>query len=123
MGGSFAIYKKLQDYFANTQGQFQFNGQYSGRDFADFLLGTSNQYQEQVFKGVGYWNAISSAAYIHDNWRATHPLTLNLGLRWDGIPHTYEANNNMSNFYPNRYNPALAPLFVPGTNDTEIAPA
>ena len=34
-------------------------------------------------------------------------LTLNLGLRWDGVPHTYEANNRMGNFYPNLYNPSL----------------
>jgi hypothetical protein len=28
---------------------------------------------------------------------------LNLGLRWDGVPHTYEANNQSANFYPNLY--------------------
>ncbi|PYX34217.1 MAG: hypothetical protein DMG81_20225, partial [Acidobacteria bacterium] len=137
IGGSFAIYKKVQDYFANTQGQFGFDGSLTkpsgcvavpkvtacGFDFADFLLGMSNNYQEQAFKGVGHWNAISPAAYIQDNWRATQRLTLNLGLRWDGIPHTYEANNNMANFYPNRYNPAQAPVFVPGSNDTQIDPS
>jgi len=137
IGGSFAIYKKVQDYFANTQGQFGFDGSLTkpsgcvavpkvtacGFDFADFLLGLSNNYQEQAFKGVGHWNAISPAAYIQDNWRATQRLTLNLGLRWDGIPHTYEANNNMANFYPSRYNPALAPVFVPGSNDTQIDPS
>jgi carboxypeptidase family protein len=137
IGGSFAIYKKVQDYFANTQGQFGFDGSYTkpsgcvavqkvtacGFDFADFLLGLSNNYQEQAFKGAGHWNAISPAAYFQDNWRATKRLTLNLGLRWDGIPHTYEANNNMANFYPSRYNQALAPIFVPGTNDTQIDPS
>ena len=35
-------------------------------------------------------------------------LTLNLGLRWDGIPHTYEANHRMSNFYPNLWDPTKA---------------
>ena len=120
-GGSFAIYKKDQDYFANTQGQFSFNGGFSGNDFADYLLGLSNNYQESAYKGTGYWNAISPALYVQDNWRTTRRLTLNLGLRWDGIPHTYEANNNMSNFYPNLYNPANAPIFVPGSNFTQIA--
>ena len=38
--------------------------------------------------------------YIQDNWRTTSRLTLNLGLRWDGLPHTYEANGRESNFYP-----------------------
>ena len=36
---------------------------------------------------------------------------MNLGLRWDGIPHTYEANHLSSNFYPNLYNPAFAATF------------
>src|SRR6185369_11295475 len=40
-------------------------------------------------------------------------LTLNLGLRWDGVPHTYEANNRMGNFYPNLYDPAQAALLNP----------
>jgi hypothetical protein len=35
-----------------------------------------------------------------------------LGLRWDGIPHTYEANNRYSNFYPNLYNSANAATFL-----------
>jgi hypothetical protein len=45
-GASWAIYKKVQDVFANTQGGFSFNGQYSGNDFADFLLGYANNYSE-----------------------------------------------------------------------------
>ncbi len=54
LGGSWALYKKIQDYFANTQGNFTFNGTYTtpsaaqctpgpnqtcGSDYADFLLG------------------------------------------------------------------------------------
>ena len=36
-------------------------------------------------------------------WRATQRLTLNLGLRWDGIPHTVNPQGQVSNFYPNLY--------------------
>ena len=61
----------------------------------------------------GFWNNVSYAAYVQDNWRATHRLTLNLGLRWDGVPHTYEANNRMGNFYPSLYNPADAAILLP----------
>ena len=112
LGASWSIYKKVQDYFATTQGGFTFDGSFSGSDFADFLLGYAQQYQEFALKGTGYWNNQSPAAYIQDNWRATHRLTLNLGLRWDGIPHTYEVNGNQSNFYPNLYNPASAAVFA-----------
>jgi hypothetical protein len=121
-GGSWALYKKAQDYFAETQGGFGFNGFYTGNDFADFLIGYAQSYNENAYKGTGYWNAVSPDAYIQDNWRATRRLTLNLGLRWDGIPHTYEANENQSNFYPNLYNPSDAPVWVAGSNFGQISP-
>ncbi|MGA3350406.1 MAG: TonB-dependent receptor [Candidatus Sulfotelmatobacter sp.] len=110
-GFSWALYKKVQDYFANTEGNFNFNGNFTGNDFADFLLGYAQQYEEDAVKSSGHWNNVSYAAYVQDNWRATHRLTLNLGLRWDGAPHTYEANHQSANFYPNLYNPANAATF------------
>jgi hypothetical protein len=110
-GASWAIYKKIQDYFADTEGQFNFNGSFSGNDFADFLLGDAQQYEEDAVKSSGHWNNISLAAYFQDNWHVNRRLTLNLGVRWDIAPHTYEANQQSSNFYPNLYNTANAATF------------
>lgn len=110
-GFSYAVYKKIQDAFANTQGNFTFNGSFTGYDFADYLLGYGQSYSEDGAKISGHWNNVSPAAYIQDNWRVNSRLTLNLGMRWDGIPHTYEANNLSSNFYPNLYNAANAATF------------
>ncbi len=121
MGGSWAIYKKVQDLFGNTQGSFTFNNNFTGNDFADFLLGTASGYNELAVQDSGKWNNVSWAAYVQDNWRVNHRLTLNLGLRWDGVPHTYEANNRMGNFYPNLYNPADAPIFADAAGNN-IAP-
>jgi hypothetical protein len=42
-------------------------------------------------------------------------LTLNLGMRWEGIPHTYEQNHRFSNFYPSLYNAADAGIVSPTT--------
>jgi hypothetical protein len=119
MGGSWAIYKKVQDLFGTTQGAFSFTnggGTYTGNSFSDFLLGLPQNYSELAVQDHGYWNNVSWVGYFQDNWRVNHRLTLNLGLRWDGAPHTYEANNRMGNFYPSLYNAASAATF--DTNHT-----
>ena len=120
-GASWLYYKKVQDVFASTQGNFQFNGSYTGNDFADFLLGYSNNYNEAAVKDFGLWNSQSWAAYIQDNFRVNNRLTLNLGLRWDGIPHTYEANDRGANFYPELYDPNRRPIF--NEDGTTISPS
>lgn len=122
LGGSWAIYKKVQDLFGNTQGLFNFNGSYTGNDFADFLLGYANSYNELALQDRGYWNNTSWALYAQDNWRVTPRLTLNLGLRWDGVPHTYEQNRRTSNFYPGLYDPAKAAVIESSGNISPNSP-
>jgi hypothetical protein len=122
MGGSWALYKKVQDLFGQTQGGFGFDGTFTGNDFADFLLGNAKSYQELAVQDHGLWNNVSWAAYIQDNWRVNRRLTLNLGLRWDGVPHTYEANNRMGNFYPELYDPAKAALLNPDGTINPLSP-
>ncbi|MEZ5287966.1 MAG: TonB-dependent receptor [Vicinamibacterales bacterium] len=42
----------------------------------------------------------STAFFVQDDWRATDRLTLNLGLRYDFMTPSYEADNRMANFDP-----------------------
>jgi Carboxypeptidase regulatory-like domain len=122
LGGSYAIYSKTQDLFGDTQGSFKFDGSFTGNDFADFLLGYAKSYTELAVQDHGVWKNNSPALYIQDNWHVNSRLTVNLGLRWDGIPHTYEANNRQSNFYPQLYNQANAPIFLAGSGNNAISP-
>jgi hypothetical protein len=127
-GGSWLWFVKDQPLQDSPQGGFNFNGSFTGYDYADFLLGLSNSYSESPLKDTRHWNSVSWGAYVQDDWRATRRLTLNLGLRWDGMPHTAEINGQMANFYPRLWNAAgAAAAFAPGSgmgfanaNGTEI---
>jgi carboxypeptidase family protein len=121
-GGSWAIYKKVQDLFGTTQGSFGFDGTFTGNDFADYLLGYAKSYGELAVQDHGFWNNVSWAAYAQDNWRVNRRLTLNLGLRWDGVPHTYEANDRMGNFYPSLYDPSKAAVMNPDGTINSASP-
>ncbi len=122
IGASWMLYKKIQDLFGDAQGSFAFNGSYTGNDFADFLLGYSSSYTELAVQDAGHWDNKSYDVYVQDNWKVKPRLTLNLGLRWDGIPHTYEENNRQSNFYPGLYNPSNAAIVLPSGNISPNSP-
>ena len=42
----------------------------------------------------------TTSAYINDNWKATPRLSLQIGLRYDALPHAWERNNDLENFDP-----------------------
>ncbi len=117
---------KNQKIFEDTAGTYKFDGTATaasigkqgtpGVGLADFLLGDSSNFSQgelQDFVSIAF-NTFSS--YAIDNWRASKRLTLNLGLRWEGLPHAYDTNNRASNFYPNLYNPADAAQFTTPTS-------
>ena len=110
-GGQFMRYHKNQDIFGNTQGNFNFDGSFTGNAVADMLLGYAKSYSELAIEDRGHWRTSTASFYATDNWRATTRLTLNLALRDEVVPHAYDVQNRMSNFYPNLYNPANAPAF------------
>lgn len=110
-GGQFMRYHKNQDIFGNTQGNFNFDGSFTGNAVADMLLGYTKSYSELAIEDRGHWRTSTGSVYATDNWRATTRLTLNLALRWEIVPHAYDVQNRMSNFYPNLYDASKAPTF------------
>ena len=117
-GFSYMFTHKWQQYQLNAGGQFNFGTQ-TGNSLGDMLLGLASSYSEPVNVGFVQISNNTFTAYAMDDWRATSRLTLNLGLRWEGLPHAYDTANNASNFYPSLYNPAQAAHFLPsGALDT-----
>ena len=88
-----------------------------GCRLADFLLGDAQSYSQPEIQDYVSIEEISPDAYAMDTWRVNKRLTLNLGLRWEAMPHAYDQNGRASNFYPNLWNPAdTVGLFQPGTS-------
>jgi len=111
-GASWMHTHKWQQFQLNAGGQFGFNSNATGNGFADFLLGFASSYSEPASVDFVHITTNNYNVYAMDDWRITNRLTLNLGLRWEGIPHAYDSEGTASNFYPNLYNPAQAPTFL-----------
>jgi hypothetical protein len=125
-GGSYWRYTKLQQPFVNTQGGYGFNGNatsgtlngkaISGDALADALLGFASSYSQSETWPTVLLEANALSFYGNDSWAVTPRLKLDIGLRWEFLPHVFDAHNHISNFNPALYNRALAPVFNSDTS-------
>lgn len=103
-----------------TEDASEGNPNFTFKTWGDFLLGNASQYSQasrDIVPDLRFWN---TEAYVQDDWKVNHRLTVNLGLRWTRFPAPSDAKNTLTNFDPSVYNPANAPAldssgnFVPG---------
>jgi Carboxypeptidase regulatory-like domain len=117
-GFSYMREDKNQQLQADTEGDYSFNGsQYTGSSYLNFLLGLANSYDQLQAQRTDYWLSNNYAAYVMDNWHLTPRLSVQLGLRYDALPHTYEKHNNVANFVPADYSASNAQSPDPSTGD------
>lgn len=121
-GGLYIYSIKDQITGGRSQGNFSFNGSFTGNSFADFLLGYPNTYEELSTQIVPSYRYSQVEAYAQDDWKVRPYLTLNLGVRWFFIPHTYTTRNLLSNFLPGKWNPAEAPTLDSTTGNINCTP-
>ena len=85
--------------FGANNGTFGFDGQETGSDFADFLLGAPNGFNQGV-QGPLHTRGYYYGLYAQDSWRLKPTLTLNYGLRYEVTTPWYEAQGQLETIDP-----------------------
>ena len=94
---------KNQQQQADTQGDYSFGTDFSGDAYVNFLLGDADSFQQLESIETFHWINNTYSFYGMDNWHATNRLTVNLGLRYDGLPHVYNKEDMTANFVPSAF--------------------
>jgi Carboxypeptidase regulatory-like domain len=98
---------KNQQLQANTQGTAAYNNtSFSDDSYINFLLGDTASFTQLNYLANKNWVNNNYGFYLNDNWHIIPRLTLNLGIRFDGLPHAFERSNTFANFVAADYNTA-----------------
>ncbi len=138
-GGEFARNRKRQNSRTNYDGTINFSAtagattvlnpagakigsNSTGDPFADALLGNFNTLGQSSAVTVGEFRFNDVELYLQDTWKVTRRLSLVLGMRYTYSTPTYALGNNITNFNPYTFNPALDPTFTGGLATSNINP-
>ncbi len=80
-------------------GGFTFSGSESGSDFADFLVGAPNLYNQADSQSY-YPRHKYIGGFGQDSWQVSPNLTLNYGVRWELMEYWSEKYNQVPTFIP-----------------------
>src|SRR6185437_14564229 len=124
IGGDYRREQNNPDNDQNPRGTFTFDGQYSGYDFADFLLGLPQQTSEKFGGGFFYFRQVQPDLYFNDNWRMRGNFTLQYGIRWEYISPNTELFNRLTNLLVGPNFSTVTPVVagVNGVPDSIIQP-
>jgi hypothetical protein len=111
-GYSYMRYTKNQMLYGPAQGKYGFNA-LSGDGLMDMLLGIPGSYSQNQAAPIRHYVNQTNSIYAMDNWHFSPRLTLQLGLRYDALPHAWERQNLVGDFQQQMYNtnPAAAPIW------------
>jgi Carboxypeptidase regulatory-like domain len=110
-GFSYMRYTKNQQQQANAAGVYSFSQNQSGTGaggdagdpFVSQILGLSTNYSQPQSMAIRHYVNNTVSGYVNDNWKVSPRLSLQIGLRYDALPHAWERNNDITNFEPSTY--------------------
>jgi Carboxypeptidase regulatory-like domain len=85
-----------------TRGSLTFGSAGGNSSFQNFLRGQATSLQSAAGDPQRYFRDTDFAFYFADDWKIHPHLTLNLGLRWEGLGFASELHNRLSNYDPER---------------------
>ena len=101
----------------NQNGDFTFNDSgnpsTTGLAIANLALGNFDLYSEFGAKAYTPYVANALDLFAQDSWKATPKLTVEYGLRWSLWPQWHSKWGNLSEFLPQYYDRAAAPVIDP----------
>jgi hypothetical protein len=119
MDFQYVEYKDIIGFFSGDDfGGYQFNGDYTGHPFADFLIGVPSvtRYAYGPIPTNPYTNWW--AFYLQDSWRPTSTLTIDYGVRYDLRPPMKDRTNQLGNF-----DRSTGTVVVPNQEALSLVPA
>lgn len=78
-------------------------GAFTFLSLGDLLAGNVSSYTEEKTNNEVPSRGKDIAVYFQDTYKVLPNLTLDIGLRWQYLGQVYSAKNNISSFYPSRY--------------------
>ncbi len=100
---------KDQTSFANANGSFNFDDNTSNLfdtqyGFANAATGVYNSFTQASQYVTGRYRYRNTEFYLQDTWKVTRRLTLDYGMRFQLIEPQFDAAQQTSNFFPDKYN-------------------